>query len=201
MRNLAYAAFVAISTLAHGATWQVDSAHSAAQFAVRHMMVSTVRGQFSGIHGTVDFDAASPAQAAIQVTIDTTTVNTREEKRDAHLKSADFFDVQKFPAMTFRSKRVEPAGPGKLKVTGDLTLHGVTREVVLDVEGPTAPVTMGKMMRVGASATTKLNRTDYGVSWNRALEAGGAVVGDEVAITIDLEMTRPVPAPVVAQKN
>ncbi|HWR53128.1 MAG TPA: YceI family protein [Bryobacteraceae bacterium] len=176
-----------------GATWQIDSSHSSAQFAVRHMMVSNVRGEFSGVRGTVDYDPANPSQSKIDVTIDATTVNTREAKRDAHLKNADFLDVEKHPTMTFRSKRVETAGPGKLKVTGDLMLRGTTREVVLDVEGPSTPVTMRGTQRTGASATTKINRSDYGLTWNRAVEAGGVVVGDEVTITIDVELTAAAP--------
>jgi polyisoprenoid-binding protein YceI len=184
---------IAVAAPLAGATWQIDSSHSSAQFAVRHMMVSNVRGEFSGVRGTVEYDPANPAQSKIDVTIDATTVNTREAKRDAHLKTADFLDVEKHPAMTFRSKRVEPAGPGKLKVTGDLTLRGTTREVVLDVEGPSAPVTMRGTQRTGASATTRISRSDFGLTWNRAIEAGGVVVGDEVTITLDVELTTSAP--------
>jgi polyisoprenoid-binding protein YceI len=184
---------IAVAAPLAGATWQIDSSHSSAQFAVRHMMVSNVRGEFSGVRGTVESDPATPAQSKIDVTIDATTVNTREAKRDAHLKTADFLDVEKHPAMTFRSKRVEPAGPGKLKVTGDLTLRGTTREVVLDVEGPSAPVTMRGTQRTGASATTRISRSDFGLTWNRAIEAGGVVVGDEVTITLDVELTTSAP--------
>jgi polyisoprenoid-binding protein YceI len=173
------------------ATWQIDSSHSSAQFAVRHMMVSNVRGEFSGVKGTVGYDPANPAASHVEVTIDATTVNTREAKRDTHLRSPDFLDVEKFPTITFKSKRVEAAGQGKLKVTGDLTLRGVTREVVLDVEGPSAPVTARNTLRTGASATTKINRKDFGLTWNRAIETGGVVVGDEVSITLDMEMTTP----------
>ena len=178
------------AALAPAATWQIDPAHSAAQFAVRHMMVSTVRGEFGGVKGTVEYDPAQPGRSAVEVTIDATTLNTREAKRDAHLKSADFFEVEKFPAITFKSKRVESAGQGKLRLIGDLTMKGVTKEVVLDVEGPTQEVTMRNMARTGASATGKLNRKDFGLNWNRTLDAGGVVVGDEVSITIDVEMIR-----------
>lgn len=183
----------ALAAPVSAATWQIDSSHSSAHFAVRHMMVSNVRGEFSGIRGTVEYDPADPSKAKVDVTIDATTVNTREAKRDAHLRNADFFDVEKHPTMSFRSKRVEPAGPGKLKVVGDLTLRGTTREVVLDVEGPAAPVTMRGMQRTGASATTKIQRKDFGLTWNRAIETGGMVVGDEVTITIDIELTAPAP--------
>lgn len=172
------------------ATWQIDPAHTSAQFAVRHMMVSTVRGEFSNIKGTVEYDPAAPAKASVDVTIDATTVNSREPKRDADLKSPNFFEIEKYPAITFKSKRVEAAGPGKLKVTGDLTIHGVTREAVLDVEGPSPELNMRGMARTGAMATTKINRKDFGMNWNRALDSGGVVVGDEVSITIDVEMTR-----------
>jgi len=183
------------SAILPAATWQIDPAHTSAQFAVRHMMVSTVRGEFSNIKGTVAYDLAAPASASVDVTIDATTVNTREAKRDADLKSPNFFEIEKYPTITFKSKRVEPAGPGKLKVTGDLTIHGVTREAVLDVEGPSPELNMRGMARTGAMATTKINRKDFGMNWNRALDSGGVVVGDEVSITIDVEMTRRVPPP------
>ncbi|MGH9722868.1 MAG: YceI family protein [Bryobacteraceae bacterium] len=172
------------------ASWQIDSAHSAAHFSVRHMMVSNVRGEFSGVRGTVDYDPANPTLATVDVTIDATTVNTREPKRDAHLKTADFLEVGKHPTITFRSKKVEPAGAGRLKVTGDLTLRGVTKQVVLDVEGPSAEVSQGGRSRVGATATTKINRKDFGVNYNRTIDAGGVVVGDEVTITLDIEMIK-----------
>ena len=188
------AAFVCAAGLP-AATWQIDSAHSSAQFAVRHMMVSTVRGAFSGVRGTAEFDPADQGRAALDVTIDATTVNTREPKRDAHLKTADFFDVEKHPTITFRSKRVEATGPGKLKITGELTMRGVTKEVMLDVEGPTPEIKDPRGGgRMGAQATTKLNRKDFGINWNRALDAGGAVVGDEVTVTIDVELVRRPPA-------
>lgn len=177
------------------APWQIDPAHTSAQFAVRHLMISTVRGEFSGIRGTVEYDPANPSKASLDVTIDATTVNSREPKRDADLKSASFLEVDKHPTITFKSKRVEAAGPGKLKVTGDLTLHGVTREVVLDVEGPSPEVKMGPMTRIGAMATTKVSRKDFGMTWNRALDSGGVVVGDEVAVTIDVEMVNRPPRP------
>jgi polyisoprenoid-binding protein YceI len=187
-------ALVLVSASLSAATWQIDPSHSSAHFAVRHLMVSNVRGEFSGVKGTVEYDAADPSKSVVDVTIDATTVNSRESKRDDHLKSPDFLDVAKFPTMTFKSKKVEPAGQGKLKVTGDLTLRGVTREVVLDVEGPSAPITQRNSLRTGASATTKISRKDFGLTWNRAIEAGGVAVGDEVGITIDIEMTKPAPA-------
>jgi polyisoprenoid-binding protein YceI len=169
--------------------WQIDRAHSAAQFSVRHLMVSTVRGHFGKLTGTIRYDPANLSKAVVGAEVDVSTIDTREPKRDAHLKSADFFDVEKFPTMTFKSTKVEPAGQGKVKMTGDLTIRGVTKSVVFDVEGPSPPIkdTRGGV-RTGASATTKINRKDFGVSYNRVLEAGGVVVGDEVTITIDVEL-------------
>jgi polyisoprenoid-binding protein YceI len=171
-------------------TWQLDPPHSSAQFSVRHLGVSTVRGAFTKVSGSVQYDPANLGKSSIQVTIEAASVDTRVEMRDNDLRSPNFFDVQKYPTITFQSKKVESAGPGKLKVTGDLTIHGVTKEVVLDVDGPTPAIKdpMGKdRLRLGASATTKINRNDFGVS------ADAGMIGDEVAITLDLEMTKPEP--------
>ncbi len=171
--------------------WQIDTAHSAAQFAVRHMMVSTVRGHFGKIRGTAKFDMADPTKGSVEAEVDVTSIDTREPKRDAHLRNADFFDAEKHPKMNFVSKRIEPAGHGKLKMTGDLTIRGVTKPVVFDVEGPSNPISDPRGgQRIGAQATAKINRQDFGVNWNRALDAGGLAVGNEVTITIDLEMTK-----------
>jgi polyisoprenoid-binding protein YceI len=158
---------------------------------VKHLMISTVRGEFKGVTGTVTWDDQDVTKSKVDVTIDAKTVNTGEDARDKDLKSEKFFDVEKFTTMTFTSKKVEAAGVGKLKVTGDLTIHGVTKEVVLDVEGPTAPVKdpWGNT-RVAASATTKVNRQDFGVKWNANMDGGGVVVGDTVNITIDMEMIK-----------
>jgi len=168
--------------------WQLDPAHTAAQFSVRHLAVSTVRGAFTKLNGSVLYDPANPGKSAIQVTIDAASVDTRVEKRDNDLRRPNFLDAQKYPTITFQSKKVEAAGEGKLKVTGDLTIHGVTKEVVLDVDGPTPaikdPMGPGRL-RMGASATTKINRQDFGVS------GLPAVVGDEITITLDVEMTKP----------
>jgi polyisoprenoid-binding protein YceI len=182
---------MALEAAAAATTWQIDPAHTAAQFAVKHLMISTVRGEFKGVTGTVNWDDADITKCTIDVTIDTKTVTTGEEKRDQHLKSPDFFDVEKFPTMTFKSKKVESAGAGKLKVTGDLTIHGVSKEVVLSVEGPTPAVKdpWGNT-RVAISATTQVNRQDFGVKWNANMDGGGVVVGDTVNITIDLEMVK-----------
>src|SRR5580658_9770138 len=172
-------------------TWQIDPAHTAAQFSVRHMAISTVRGGFSKVTGTVIFDDKDLSKSSVDVTIDVSTVDTREPNRDKDLKSDKFFDVANYPTMTFKSTKVEQAGAGKLKVTGNLTIHGVTKEVVLDVDGPTAPVKdpWGNQ-RAAVNATTKINRQDYGVKWNATMDNGGVVVGDEVSINIDAEMVQ-----------
>jgi len=176
---------------AANSTWQVDPQHSSAQFAVRHLGLSTVRGAFSKLSGTVSLDDRDITKSTVEVTIDVNTVDTREPDRDKDLRSERFFDVAHFPTMTFKSKKVEQVAPGKLRVTGDLTIHGTTKEVVLDVDGLTAPVKdpWGNQ-RVAASATTKINRQDYGVKWNAKLDNGGVVVGDDVNITIDVELTQ-----------
>jgi polyisoprenoid-binding protein YceI len=181
---------LAVAAVAAPATYQIDSAHSSAQFSVKHLAVSNVRGQFSKVTGTVVFDPQNLGASKVDATVDVTTVDTREPKRDEHLKSADFFDAAKYPAMKFVSKQWYRDG-GKLKIKGDLTLHGVTKEVVLDVDGPSAEVKdpWGNQ-RVGASATTKINRKDWGLTWNKALEAGGVLVGEEVTITLDIEAVR-----------
>lgn len=172
-------------------SWKIDPSHSSAQFSVRHMMVSNVRGEFSKVGGVVDYDAKNPLASKIDATIDVASVDTREPKRDEHLKSADFFDTQKFPTMTFVSKKVVEDGPGKLKVTGDLTLHGVTKTVTLEVEGPTKPVKdQHGNEHIGASATGVINRLDYGITWNKNLDGGGVVVGEQIPITIDVELVR-----------
>jgi len=171
--------------------WKIDPAHTAAQFAVKHLMISTVRGEFKGVNGAVVWDEEDVTKSSVDVTIDAKTVNTGEPQRDQDLKSEKFFEVEKFPTITFKSKKVESAGAGRLKITGDLTIHGITKEAVLDVEGPTPPVKdpWGNT-RVAASATTKINRQDFGVKWNANMDGGGVVVGDTVTITIDLEMVK-----------
>jgi polyisoprenoid-binding protein YceI len=181
------------ATLAQSAAWTIDNGHSAAQFTVRHMVVSNVKGQFDGPTGTVTFDPKDVAGTlAIEASIDARTINTRNPDRDKDLRSDLFFDVAKYPRITFRSTRVEAGAAGHLKVTGDLTMHGVTKPVVLDVEGPTPEIKdIWGNRRVGATAMTSLDRRDFGLLYSRVLEAGGAVVGNEVTITIDLEVTRP----------
>jgi polyisoprenoid-binding protein YceI len=182
------AIIVALPILAHADSWQIDPAHTNVEFTVRHMMISNVKGQFQKTSGTVTTNGNDPTSAKIDATIDASSVDTRVDKRDAHLKSPAFLDVDKFPTITFKSTKVEADGAGKWKVTGDLTLHGVTKPVVLEVEGTGAPINdpMGNT-RAGASATTKIKRSDFGLTWNQPLEAGGVMVGDEVAISIDIE--------------
>ncbi len=184
------ALLLAIPLALAAATYQIDPAHSTAGFTVRHMMVSNVSGEFARLSGTVEYDSASIAQARIDVVIDAASVNTRNEKRDQHLKSEDFFDVANHPTITFRSKRVEKIADGQLRATGDLTIRGVTKEVVLSVEGPTQEIQAQGAYRMGASATTRINRKDFGVNWNRALDAGGVVVSEDVRINIEVELMR-----------
>jgi polyisoprenoid-binding protein YceI len=170
--------------------YNIDSAHSSAQFSVVHLAISKVNGEFRKVSGTVYFDANDPSKDKIDAVVDTTTVSTREDKRDEHLKSDAFFDVAKYPTMTFKSTSASKEG-GKLLVNGDLTLHGVTKPVTLEVEGPSAEIKdpFGNL-KVGASASTKINRKDFGLTWNKALDGGGVMVGDEVTINIDVELAR-----------
>jgi polyisoprenoid-binding protein YceI len=184
---LAIALLLTVSAAAQDA-WQLDPQHSSAQFSVRHLGVSTVRGAFTKVSGSVVYDPANLGKSSIQATIETASVDTRVEARDNDLRSPRFLDAQKYPTITFQSKKVEAAGAGKLKVTGDLTIHGVTKEVVLDVDGPSPAINdpMGKdRLRTGASATTKINRNDFGVS------GLPGIVGDDITITLDVEMTKP----------
>ena len=183
------AAALSLPAAAATSTWQIDPAHSAAQFAVKHLAISTVRGAFTSVKGTVQFDDKDITKSAVDVTIDVNSVDTRQPDRDKDLRSDHFFDAEHFPTITFKSRRVEQLSAGKLKITGDLTIHGITKEVVLDVDGPTAPVKdpWGNQ-RMAINATTKINRQDFGVKWNATMDNGGVVVGDEVSITIDAEM-------------
>jgi len=172
-------------------TWNIDPAHSVAEFKVRHMMISNVKGQFSGIKGSLALDDADPTNSRVEVSIDAASVNTHDPQRDAHLKSADFFDVEKFPTISFESSRITRTDDGELKVTGDLTIHGVTRSVVFAVEGPSAPAKdpWGNT-RMGLAATAKINRKDFGLTWNAALESGGILVGEDVAISLDVQFVK-----------
>lgn len=193
MKNLFQSAAVGclIPVLSLAAEWKVDPNHSTAGFAVRHMMVSTVRGSFSGPKGTVDYDPANLDASKANLTIDATTVDTRNENRDKDLRSAKFFDVEKYPTITFVSKRVIPQGQGKFQLLGDMTMHGVTKEVTFAVEGPMPAVKDAKgNLHSGATATAKINRKDFGLTWSGPLEGGGVTVGDEVELTVEIEMTQ-----------
>jgi polyisoprenoid-binding protein YceI len=193
--NVSFAKILALAAillptvlLAEGTNWRIDSLHSSAQFSVRHMMISTVRGQFGGIKGNLHYDPAAPGASTVEITIDCTTLNTGEPKRDNDLKGPEFFDVKKYPVMKFKSTNVEAAGPGKLKVTGELTINVIARPVVLDVDGPTPPIkdTQGRE-KVGVNAVTKVSRKEFGILYNPVLETGGVTVSDEVSIVLDTE--------------
>src|SRR5271169_1124664 len=175
--------------------WQIDPAHSAAHFSVRHLMISNVRGEFTKLSGSALINPADPAKSSVEITIQAASLNTREPQRDEHLRSADFFDVANHPTLTFRSKRIEALGAENFKLTGDLTIRGVTKEVSFDVEGPTASVKdpWGNI-RAGIAASAKINRKDFGVAFNALTETGGVVVGDEVKITIEAELIQQAPA-------
>ncbi len=170
-------------------TWEIDSAHSLVEFAVKHMMFTTVKGRFAAVDGTIRADEGDPANSAVQVTIAVASIDTRDEKRDGHLRSPDFFDAEHHPTITFRSTRVTPTGDTTANVTGDLTMHGVTREITLDAEETGRGTSPFGPQVIGFTATTTLNRKDYGLGWNAALESGGVLVGEDVRISLDVEAT------------
>jgi polyisoprenoid-binding protein YceI len=171
-------------------TWKIDPAHSSAQFVVRHMMITNVRGGFSGLQGTVVYDPDDLSASSVDVTIDVNTLSTGDANRDAHVKSAEFLDVENYPTITFKSKKITKDGDG-LKITGDLTVHGVTKEVALNVDGPSEEQKdpWGNI-RVGASATTKIKRSDFGLTWNAALETGGIMLGDDLKLEVDVSLIK-----------
>ena len=172
-------------------TWNLDAAHSVAEFKVKHMMISNVKGQFTKLTGALHFDEQDITKSTVEASIEAASIHTRDEQRDTHLKSPDFFDVEKFPALSFKSIGIARKSEGELAVTGDLTIHGITRKVVFTLEGPTpeAKDPWGNK-RIGLSATTKINRKDFGLTWNAALETGGILVGDEVTITLDVQFVK-----------
>ncbi len=172
------------------ATYQIDPSHSSAAFTIKHMMIAKVHGGFEKLTGKFDYDPANVSKSNIDVAIDAASINTREAQRDTHLRSADFFDVEKYPAITFKSTRFEGT-PDDLKIVGDLTIHGVTKPVTLDVERPSEEMKdpWGNV-KIGASATTKIKRKEFGLTWNAALEAGGLLVGDDVNITLDIQFVK-----------
>lgn len=187
------ASVFAVTTFA--AQWTVDPNHSTATFSVKHMMVSTVHGSFSGLKGRVDYDPANLGASKAELTIDTTTLDTRNENRDKDVKGPNFFDVTKYPTMTFVSKRVISGSAGKFQLIGDMTLHGVTKEITFDVEGPASPVKDGRgNLHTGATATSIINRKDFGLTWNKTLDGGGVMVGDDVNVTVEVELVQMKPA-------
>lgn len=190
-RLAAAAALLAAPSLAAASTWQIDSAHTNAQFAVRHLMVSTVRGTLGKVSGTLTLDEADVTKSSVTATVDATGIDTRDAKRDEHLRSPDFLDTKQYPTITFASTKVEKDGDGRYKVTGNLTLRGVTKPAVLTVEGSPTPLQdpFGNT-KLGGVAKTKINRQDFGIAWNKKLDAGGLVVGDEVDVTIDIELIK-----------
>jgi polyisoprenoid-binding protein YceI len=170
-------------------TWNIDPAHSAAEFKVRHMMISNVKGHFSKVSGELSLDESNISNSSVQASIEAASIETRDDQRDAHLKSADFFDVEKYPLLSFKSDKIKQNGD--LSVEGDLTIHGVTRRVTFDIEGPTPPTKdpWGNT-RIAISGSTKINRKDFGLNWNAALETGGILVGEEVTINLDVEFVK-----------
>jgi polyisoprenoid-binding protein YceI len=186
------AAALALPASAGTTTYQIDPRHSSAGFGVTHLMISTVRGEFHGVTGTVVVDDSDVSKSTVNVTIDATSLDTREPDRDKHLKSEAFFDVAKYPAITFQSTKVERNNDGSLKITGDLTIRGITKTAVLTTTVPKAPIKdPWGLQRTAASASTRINRQDFGVAWNQKLDSGGVVVGDDVNITLDVEMIVP----------
>jgi polyisoprenoid-binding protein YceI len=199
MRRLAIAvALLPGLAFAETSTWNIDSSHTHSAFTIRHMVIANVRGEFGKTTGVVKLDDKDITKSSVEAEIETASINTREAKRDEHLRSPDFFDASKHPKITFKSTKVEKAGENKLKVTGDLTMHGVTKPVVLEVEGPTAEVKdpWGNTRR-GVAARTTVNRKDFGLNWNKAVEAG-PVVGDEVKIEIETEIVKQAPSKTTA---
>lgn len=188
---VALAGPAAAQTAPAAGTWTIDTGHSSAQFAVKHMMVSTVRGTLGPVSGTIAWDGKDLNTLQADVTVDVAGLDTGVDKRDGHLRSADFFDAANHPTITFKSKRVVPGPSGSFKLVGDLTIRGNTKEVTLDVEGPSAPQKVGNSTRTGATATGTINRKEFGLLWNRMIETGGAVVSDDVRMTIDIEVTKP----------
>jgi len=190
-RIAAGAALLLAPALAAASTWQIDPAHSSVQFAIRHLMVSTVRGTMGKVSGTLTLDETDVTRSTVTATVDASGIDTREAKRDEHLRSPEFLDTKKYPTITFTSTKVEKIEDGRYQVSGDLTLRGVTKPVVLTVEGSPAPINdpFGNT-KLGGTAKTRINRQEFGVAWSKKLDAGGVVVGDDVDITIDVELVK-----------
>lgn len=199
---LALAIASGVCAPAFGANWIIDGKHSQANFKVRHMMVSNVNGTMTGIKGNAEYDGKNIKTLKVNADIDVNTINTGEAGRDEHLKNSDFFDTAKYPTISFKSKRVEQDKDGQFKLVGDLTMHGVTKEVALDVEGPTASVKDGKgKEHIGASARAKVNRKEFGIEYNKVLEAGGVSIGEQVDISLDVELIKDEPDKTAAKSK
>jgi polyisoprenoid-binding protein YceI len=191
VRRLTLVLLAALATpAAAGSTWEIDPVHSSIQFGVRHLMISTVHGKFPKFTATAVADDKEPARAVVEASIDAAAIDTGEPKRDEHLRGPDFFDVAKYPTITFKSTKVEPVGDRHFKLHGDLTMHGVTKPVALDVEATPEVKGMRGETRAGARATTKINRKDFGVNWSKTMDGGGVVVGDDVDVTIEVEAVK-----------
>lgn len=196
IRKSAVLGLVVVALVMPGANaadqWTIDPMHTAAHFTIKHMMISTVRGSFGKVTGTVDYDGKNLAKAKVNARIDAMTINTGEEKRDEHLRSKDFFETEKFPDIIFKSTAIKPKGKGKFAMTGELTMHGVTKPVTLDVEGPSAQIKDKQgNHKVGFSAAGTIKRKDFGITYNSVLDGGGVALGEEVPITLDIEISKP----------
>jgi polyisoprenoid-binding protein YceI len=178
---------VATATMTRTTTWNIDPAHSLVEFAVKHMMFTTVKGRFSDVSGSIVTEGEDLATAKIDVEVGTASIHTGDEKRDEHLRSADFFDVEKFPKLTFTSRKVEPQGGNNFRLVGDLTMHGVTKQVEMDVTYNGSGMSPFGVEVAGYTAQTELNRTDFGLTWNAALETGGVLVSEKVKVTLDIQ--------------
>jgi len=180
----------AVTETATRTTWAIDPAHSSVEFSIKHLMITTVKGRFPGVAGSVTLDETNLANSAVDVTIDAASIDTREPQRDAHLRSADFFDVDKFPTLTFTSRRVTDVAGDRFRLIGDLTIRGITREVILAVTAQGRARDPWGGERAAFAATTKIKRSDFGLLWNQALETGGVVVGDDLKIALDAQVIR-----------
>jgi polyisoprenoid-binding protein YceI len=180
----------AVQPVATRSTWTIDPVHSNAEFAIRHLMITTVRGRFTDVQGAIVIDDGDPTQGSVEVTIAAASIDTREAQRDAHLRSADFFDTGKFPTITFRSTAIRDLADDGFKVVGDLSIHGVTRQVVLDVTAEGRAQDPWGGLRAGFHATTKIKRSDFGLTWNQLIETGGLAVADDVKITLDVQVVK-----------
>ncbi len=174
--------------------WEIDSAHSHVEFAVKHLMIATVKGRFSEVSGTISLNEANPSAAAVDIKIDSSSIDTRQGQRDTHLKSPDFLDSENYPHIEFKSTHLEGDINKKFKLIGDLAMHGVTKQVTLEVENQGRAVDLSGNEKAAFGATTKINRTDFGLNWNQALEAGGVLVGEEIKISIEIEASRQAPS-------